>query len=124
MLFKVLDENGCSCNGGSMQWSLPTQKEDGAWIPGEWMPEIQGALVACENGYHLCEERHVLAWLGPMLCEAEYEGECLCESDKLVVRRARLLRVLPWDDRKARCFARWCALSVAHLWDMPAIVRH
>ena len=53
VLYKVLDANGRSCNGGDMQWSLPTHNEDGTWTPGEWMPEIKGPVVECENGYHL-----------------------------------------------------------------------
>jgi hypothetical protein len=35
-LYKTLDANGRSCNGGSSQWSLPTQNDDGTWTAGEY----------------------------------------------------------------------------------------
>ena len=59
-LYKVLDANGCSCNGGSLKWSLPARNDDGSWTPGEWMPEIEGPLVECENGYHLATLEQLL----------------------------------------------------------------
>ena len=124
MLFKVLNTDGTSCNGGDAQWSLPVQKPDGTWTPGDWMPAIEGELVPCENGYHLAEDAQVLEWLGPLLCEAEYRGERVDADSKVVVREARLLRSFTaWNETAARTFARWCALQVTHLWNMPAVVR-
>jgi len=116
MLFKVLDENGRSCNGGTAQWSLPTRNDSGTWTPGAWMPAIDGDLVACENGYHVAENEQVLEWLGPRLFEAECRGDMLSESDKLVVRECRLLREFNgWNERTARLFAVWCARRVLAL---------
>jgi len=69
MLFKVLDAEGRSCNGGNLQWSLPTQNADGTWIPGDWMPEVTGDLVPCSNGYHVAQDGQVLEWFGPRLFE-------------------------------------------------------
>jgi hypothetical protein len=67
MLFKVLDENGRSCNGGNVQWSLPIMQADGSFLPGDWMPAVTGELVACKNGYHLREEvtEYVIEYAGP-----------------------------------------------------------
>ena len=59
-LYKVLDAEGCSCNGGELKWSLPARNDDGSWTPGEWMPEIEGPLVECENGYHLATLEQLL----------------------------------------------------------------
>ena len=106
-LFKVLNVDGSCCNGGTGTWPLPN--DDG---PGEWMPVIWGKLAPCVNGYHLCHERDLLAWLGPAIFEAEYRGESVDASDKIVVREARLLRQLNWDERIARFFACDCAERV------------
>ena len=115
MFYKFLNQDGTSCNGGHSAWNLPTQNEDGTWTPGEWMPAIEGALVPCQNGYHLCEEKDLLQWLGPTCYEAEYRGERVDADDKSVVREARLLRRLNWSNREARLFACDCAERVVHL---------
>ena len=112
MIYKVLNTDGTACHGGSGEWSLPHDGE-----PGAWMPPIEGTLVACVHGYHLCRDKQVLGWLGPALYEAEYEGECLEGGDKVVVRKARLLRKLKWDERSARLFACDCAERVLHIYE-------
>ncbi|HUX30180.1 MAG TPA: hypothetical protein VMV78_06085, partial [Thiobacillus sp.] len=71
-LFKVLGDDGRPCHGGTGRWRLP---HDGK--PGDWMPPIEGDLVPCENGYHLCREGDLADWLGPHIFEAEYRGERL-----------------------------------------------
>ena len=84
------------------------------------MPDVAGDIIPCENGYHLCQDAQVVQWLGPLICEAEYEGESVACNDKIVVRRARLVRVVEgWHEWTARALARWCALQVAHLWQNP-----
>lgn len=115
MLYKVLNLDGTPCHGGVGAWPLPTQRADG-WEPGEWR-EVTGELVPCENGLHLCaNERQLLKWLGSAIFEAEYDGEGLDGDDKVVVRRARLLRkVDTWDERSARSFAADCAERVLAL---------
>jgi hypothetical protein len=115
--YKVLNEDGTSCHGGQCTWSLPTQNDDGTWTPGEWMPAIKGALEPCENGYHLCRGSDLLDWLGPVICEAEYCGEMVEAVDKIVVREARLLRRLNWDERVARLLACDCAEHVLHVFE-------
>ena len=113
MFYKALDEDGCSCNGGSGQWSLP---RDGG--PGEWMPAIEGTLVPCKNGYHLCEDAQVLDWLDVRIFEAEYRGEMIRYDDKIVVREARLVReFLEWNEGNARLFACDCAERVLPLFE-------
>jgi len=107
-LFKALNKDGSAFHGGAGTWHLPS---DGT--PGEWMPPIEGELVVCHNGYHLCRAEDLPKWLGPAIFEAEYRGECLEAEEKLVVREARLLRQLNWDDRTARLFACDCAEDAA-----------
>ena len=106
-LYKVLNEDGSCRNGGSGSWTL-----------GEWK-EVEGELVLCENGLHLCDgEEQLLEWLGPAIYEAEYEGERLDGNDKVVVRRARIIRKLDtWNERTARLFACDCAERVLHLYE-------
>ena len=107
-LFKVLNDDGSCYHGGSGIWALP---QDGQ--PGEWMPPVDGDLVPCENGYHLCREQDLLEWLGPAIFEVEYRGDRIDADNKVVVREARLIRRLDtWNDRTARLFACDCAESV------------
>lgn len=86
-LYKYLKYDGSSIYGHG-KWSLPT--EDG---PGEWMPPIEGELEPCKNGYHACREDQLHLWSGDRLYELEHDGEVLeHRHDKVIVRRARLLR--------------------------------
>jgi hypothetical protein len=115
-LYKALDANGRSCNGGSSQWSLPTQNEDGTWTAGDWMPAVTGELVACKNGYHLGDDVQVLEWLNERLFVAETRGERIDVDNKTVVREARLVReITTWNERTARLFAVWCAREALKL---------
>ena len=82
------------------------------------MPAIEGEIVPCENGYHLCRRRDLVTWLGPAIYLAEYSGEVVEVDDKIVVRRARLVRKLDtWNDRTARQFACDCAERVLHIFE-------
>lgn len=104
-LYKILGDNGRPYHGGSGAWPLPTG--DG---PGEWL-EVEGELVPCRNGLHLCRAGDVPFWAGPRLYEAEHDGELVehgsdsARDSKVVVRRARLTREVPDWDRIARLFA-------------------
>jgi hypothetical protein len=102
-LFKVLDGLR-SCHGGNHTWIL-----------NEWF-EVEGKLIPCENGIHLCRAEDLVYWLHSDIYEAEYEGEIIECEDKIVVRKARIARrIEQWNDRSARLFACWCARQVAHL---------
>jgi hypothetical protein len=115
--YKVL-KNAGSCIYGSGKWYLPTKCKDGAWKPGKWMPEIKGDLEPCENGYHLCRPQDLVRWLDEAIYEVEYEGERVDADDKIVVRKARLLRkVESWDERTARLFACECAEHVLPIFE-------
>jgi len=102
-LYKCLGPERTACNGGTCQW-LP---------PGEWMPPVQGPLVLCQNGYHLCEFKDILSWANAELWEAEGRGESIAEGDKIVFREARLVKRCEWwNERTARLFACDCAEHV------------
>ena len=124
VLYKVLDANGCSCNGGDLQWSLPTKNDDGSWTPGEWMPEIEGKLVECKNGYHLATLEQLIGWLNARIFVAETDGELIeaSDGDKWVARKVRLVAETAWNERTARLFAADCAEHVLYLYerDYPA----
>ena len=112
-LYKVLDEDGCPVNGGSGCYSLP---HDGQ--PGDWMPPVEGELVPCKNGYHLCTAEQLFEWFGPAIWEAEGRGDSVEYENKHVCREVRLLRRTQWNERTARLFACDCAEHVLHLYEM------
>jgi len=107
-LYKVLGKNGESVNGGHGSWKRNCR----------WMPPIEGELIPCKNGYHLCRKQDLFDWFGPTIWEAKYRGERLDSGNKVVVREARLLRqLMSWDETTARLFAIDCAERVMHLGD-------
>ena len=119
VFYKVLDASGCSCNGGSLKWSLPTKNDDGTWTPGEWMPEIKGPVVECENGYHLATMERLPQWLNERIFVAEVDGELVesTDHDKWVARKVRLVSETAWDKRTARLYAADCAEHVLHIYE-------
>lgn len=101
---------------------------DGTPVPsdGETI-RVEGKIVLCQHGLHASERvTDALRYApGPVICRVEVSGTMVWSDDKLAASSRTILwrldretsvRVL-WE------FARWCALSVAHLWDMPAVVR-
>lgn len=108
-LFKITQENGEPYHGGSGAWSLPKGKR-----PGTWRTVVTGRLEPCSNGLHLARKGDLLEWLGPVIWEAEHDGEIIECPDKVVVRKARLLRrVGGWNEQTARLFAADCAERVS-----------
>ena len=116
--YKVLKADGTCCNGGKGKWYLPEKLADGTWKPGRWMPEIEGKLIPCERGYHICRPDDLVYWLDETIYEVEYEGKIVEDDNKCVVRRARLLRrVETWTERTARLFAADCAEHILHIFE-------
>ena len=93
MFYKILSQDGHSINGGNLQWSLP-RKDGRKWIPGEWH-EFVGELRPCKSGLHLTIDpwNTWYRW-GARVFVAEHGGECIDHGDKIVCRKARLLREL------------------------------
>ena len=102
-LYKVTDLDGRPLHGGTGRWPLP---QDGQ--PGRWR-SVRGLLVPCQRGLHLVTLEQLPFWLGPVIWEAEAAGERIDEQDKIVVRRARLIRrVEAWTPQLARQFTAEC----------------
>jgi Imm-5 like putative immunity protein len=86
--------------------------------PGVWV-HVDGDLVPCEHGLHVCRSDQIVDWLNEELWIVESDDSgTLDAGDKTVVRRARLVRrLVAWDDRSARLFATDCAERVLHLFE-------
>ena len=98
---------------------------DGRPIPVDGVTlKHKGKLELCASGLHASERLiDALNYApGPILCRVQMGGTIKKESDKLVARQRTILwRVNSTD--VLRKFARQCALDVAHLWNMPSVVR-
>ncbi len=79
----------------------------------------------CESGLHASERLiDALQYApGPIICRVECGGEIERDTDKLICRERTILWRVEDGGTLLKEFARKCALDVAHLWDMPAIVR-
>ena len=101
--FKALRAGRKATHAGDFTWPEP-----GVWV------EVEGELVACSNGLHVCPNlRQILTdWLSDELWLVEVDDTDRIDlADKSVVRRARLVRQL-MDARSTRHFAADCAESV------------
>jgi hypothetical protein len=98
---------------------------DGRPIPadGVWLEET-GKLKICKTGLHA--SRHVADAIhyapGNILCLVELSGQIIEESDKLCASHRKILARFDATEL-LRKDARESALSVAHLWKMPDVVR-
>jgi hypothetical protein len=90
---------------------------------GEWL-EHEGPMILCESGLHASVDPFDALQFAPggVLCRVECDGDMQHGSDKLIARRRRIVMRKDVTDL-LRLFARRQALSVGHLWDMPAIVQ-
>jgi hypothetical protein len=105
-LYKVTAADGSSYHGGT-----------GRWVKGRWR-SVTGEIVPCENGLHLCRADHLPDWLGPVIWEAEADSEVIDAGNKVVARRARVIRRLDtWNERTARLFAADCAERVLPIYE-------
>lgn len=115
-LYKVLGRNGEPINGGYGKWSLPRGGK-----PGKWMPSIEGEIIACKNGYHLCERKDILRWSSTqeiLIYEAVGRGDCDKRDDKIAFRQAQLKRKIgSLNPKTLRLFAADCAEHVLHLFE-------
>ncbi len=73
-LYKRVDRDLLSCNGGTHQWVLrvPT-------------PTVS-PLRPCENGWHACKVEHLSCWRGAAILRLEVNGAArMDQADKVVV---------------------------------------
>jgi hypothetical protein len=110
--YKVLGDGGAAIYGKG-KWGLPSGKR-----PGKWMV-AKGDLAPCANGLHLCRREDLVHWFGPNIFLAEIGSDEIVESDdKIVVRRARLVRKFAtWNECSARLFAADCAEHVLPIFE-------
>ena len=109
--YKVLNDDG-SCIYGVGAWPVPS--EDG---PGEWL-KVDGPLVACQSGLHVCDSNNLIGWLGQAIYEVECDPAPVRLDRKLLTNRARLVRRFDtWNERSARIFAAHCALDVLPIFE-------
>ncbi len=116
MYYKVTDPFGKAQDGGSGQWSLPTQNSDGTWTPGDWW-EVEGHIAMCKSGLHLTYNpwQYVKYFPGKgvsKIWEVEHSEIITTTSDKAVVRKARLLQPYCPD---------WWAKVVEFIESIPSI---
>ena len=96
-LYKMLGPDRWCCYGGSGVWPEP----------GEWL-RVKGELARCKNGLHLLTVSQLPQWVVEEIEVWEVEADAryrhLEGVDKVVVRRARLVRSLGkiemTDDRR------------------------
>ena len=98
---------------------------DGLPIPADGEKLLHtGPLIICKSGLHWSERLiDALQYApGSTLCRVAVSGEIIRDNDKgASTGRTILWRIDATD--VLRRFARKCALDVAHLWDMPPLVR-
>ncbi len=111
--YKVLGEDG-EARYGKGKWSLPRGDK-----PGQWK-RAWGKLDPCKNGLHLCRRSDLLTWIGPRIFEVEVGGSRMIQcEDKVVVRRARLVReFVAWGSGAAQAFWKDCG---DRAWDALAV---
>ena len=114
--YKVLTADGGATHAyNDFHWPLPEGRKYGAWVK-----PIQGKLVACKNGYHVCGRAGVIEWLNARIFKCEWRGGFIWKDKNKVrvVREARLVRELKtWNKRTQRLLAADCAEHVLHLYE-------
>jgi hypothetical protein len=97
----------------------------GIEVPGVGIPLIHtGTVSICRSGLHLSlKPSQALQYApGPYLTRVKYRGLVDYEANKLVCSERTILAQKDITDL-LRFYARKQALTVAHLWDMPVVVR-
>jgi len=90
---------------------------------------IDQSPVLCSVGLHASKRAIDALQYAPgnnlALCRVTLGGTVIHDDDKSVATERTVVTMLDaaTTERLLREFARWCALSVAHLWDAPEIVR-
>jgi len=93
---------------------------------GEWLVHV-GPIEPCNAGLHMSERPFQALQYAPgsTICRVELDGELASHGepiDKWVGRRRRIIGRADATEMLRR-FAADQALTVAHLWDMPTVVR-
>ncbi len=108
----------CALKGG-----VPVLRDGRPVVIGEWL-EHTGAVKICVAGLHASNwPRDAVRYApGPYVTYCEVDAVVTEQADKFVCRKRK--PIFGFDATEPlRLFARHQALSVAHLWKMPDIVR-
>jgi len=99
-LYKVTAPDGTPIHGGSGAWPLPSVDRLGRHRRGRWRAVPDGPpLDPCAFGLHLTDAEHLLGWIPRHSQFSVWEAEtsdaaAIDAGDKIVVRRARLVRLV------------------------------
>jgi len=87
--------------------------------------EVDAPIQLCERGLHASVRAlDALQYApGPIVWRVELSGEIKTGDDKCVATHRKYIGGGVDASAVMRAFARRCALDVAHLWDMPPLVR-
>jgi len=87
--------------------------------------EVDAPIELCERGLHASVRAiDALEYApGPIVWRVELSGEIKAGHDKCVATRRTYIAGGVDASVVMRAFARRCALDVAHMWDMPDVVR-
>ena len=98
---------------------------DGSPIPadGEWI-EHDDEIEMCKSGFHASKNiMDALSYApGSTICRVQVAGEIILGNDKLVASKRKILWRVDGEEILFKA-SRLFALDVAHLWDMPPVVR-
>lgn len=85
---------------------------------------FDGEPILCRQGYHASVRAiDALSYSpGNVICQVEMGGVIVNGNDKLVATERKVISMTNAEEL-LREFARWSALEVAHLWDMPPKAR-
>ena len=104
---RVAAEDDSSCHGGTGRTGRKYR----------WR-SVRGHLVPCQHGLHLVTRDQIVGWRGPVIGRPKLDGEVIAAGDKVVARRARVVRRLDtWNERTARLFAADCAERVLPIYE-------
>ena len=98
--------------------------EDSQLIEAGKTYKVEGEPALCKHGLH-ASNRAISALLyapGPIICRVELGGIVKHEEVKSVATERTVIWMADATD-DLRDFARWSALQVAHLWDIPQVTR-
>ena len=114
-LYKWTDAEGKTW--GDFQWPLP---HDGK--PGDWVPALEGEIIPCERGYHVCKTQDLIWWINARLFEVQCQGDQVRqeghESKNVFRGPCRLVREIEcWNERTARLFACDCAERILPIYE-------
>jgi hypothetical protein len=104
--YKFLQADGLGVFSG-FRWPLP----NGA--PGAW---VEAEVDPCRSGVHAARVADLPYWLGPLLYEAELDGDIVEHVHKIVAARGRLVRRIDgWNDETRDAYSLMCVARAAEL---------